>query len=251
MDRHFGRNLLVVLSAAVLPACIADQQQQDSVTKCVVEPDGVWLQIIVDEAVSSPDRCPYNIANYRTAQQTFAGYIDGDPSYVVSGVSEAATNIYTESGSLSAGPKFDGFAGFPPQSQPSISYFAGLGQNPHGSETGEDIGVVQVTSSAGTAVGTADLTYYYGIYSNITASTFDPGPVTFTSSISNYRAPTTYRWWRDGTALANTGSSISTTLAAGRYTFKVVVKDADGDSGYVSKMFTIGDPTNCPSVCPK
>jgi hypothetical protein len=72
---------------AVLATCAAcyNVDKQDVVTKCVVRatiPN--WATAGVDVDVSSPDRCPFQIASGSFQDQTFEGIVTGDPLYIQS-----------------------------------------------------------------------------------------------------------------------------------------------------------------------
>lgn len=234
-----------LLALSMVLACY--DNYQDPVTKCVANSDnGTWDDVITNARVDSPDRCPFEIYQGRTAVQSFAGRLTGNSSQIGSSTSVATISVYigyNDLGSQVGGPVYYNFSGSPPMSFPQADYAAGVGSAFY-DQSGQDFGTVDVTTrSRGVALGSANLTYTYRLRASITISSAQPGPVTISASVANSKAPVTYRWWRNNVPLSATGSSYTSTLSQGKWTFKVVAKDMEGDSGYTTKTFQIGERT--------
>lgn len=229
----------------------------ESVTKCKIDDaDDNFGRVITGYNISSPDRCPYKIAEGRTASQTFAARLTGDGINVTAPYSGVTSQVYIGVTNNPAGPfRVHSFQGSPPQALPSVEYVAGQGAlstDPGGKDTGRLSVTLQY---GGSTLGFADLTFGYTVYPDIrTASTVPPGSVLLESAVSNARAPVSYKWYQNNGLLPYTGPSFTKTLYNGTYTFKVIARDADGDTGYVIKTINVTNSTggsNCGSVCPK
>lgn len=242
----------VMTSAVVLALLPFNCPTFEPVTKCRIDKaDDNFARVITDYNISSPDRCPYKIAVGRTASQAFTARLTGDGINVIALYSAVTSQVYIGVTNNAAYPfSVHSFQGSPPQALPSVEYVAGQGSlstDPGGKDTGRLSVTLQY---GGSTLGFADLTFGYAVYPTIrTTSPVPPGSVPIESAVVNARAPVTYKWYQNNALLPQTSASFTKSLLEGTYTFKVVARDADGDTGYVSK--TINVTTNCGSVCPK
>lgn len=234
------RLMTSALALALLPVtCPAFEP----VTKCRIDvADDNFGRVITDIEITSPDRCPYRIATGRTAYQTFAGRMTGDGSNVTTSESATAEVYVGVTDEPASDFSVHAFQGSPPQSTPSIRYLAGQGSGTS-ALAGEDTGRLKVTLRyGGHSLGFSHLTFSYSPYPSIrTANRVPPGSVLIESVVLNARSPVTYKWYQGSSRLAHTGPSFMKTLHSGTYTFKVIARDADGDTGYVSKTIIVAD----------
>jgi hypothetical protein len=245
-----------MMSAIALAALPLMCPTFESFTKCRIDDaDPVFGQAVKNIEISSPDRCPYKIGVSRTAWQTFAGRITGDGAKIKQNTAVTSDVFIGLTSNPATEFRLHFFAGVPPQVQPSSDYLAGQGSGCC-TPAGQDTGRLMITLTDGsTTVGVSDLTFTYEVYPSIrTGSTVPPGSVLIESSVMNARAPVTYKWYQDNGLLPQTSASFTKTLLEGSYIFKVIARDADGDTGYVSKTINVTNSSGgstCGSTCPK
>jgi hypothetical protein len=234
---------------------------QDTVTKCFVRATTAsWETASMDVDVSSPDRCPFAIPTGRVAEQSFVGIVTGNPSFVGAagyvGLNEYSTSFVRVFNTFDPPtlvnkdrvvPK-NIFSGNPPRSEARVTYSAGTGPTNIYGTGGKDYGYLDVSlRDQSLAQGRSDLTFTYTVLASISgpSSVLGGSTINLGTSLSNYRAPVTYKWWRDGSLMSGvTWSNFSTTgpTAGFTTTYKVEVTDADGDKGTNTRSVTGTSP---------
>jgi hypothetical protein len=247
------RPLVHIAALAALAAAVGCRTPgQDPITKCFVNATNDYWDIAgLDVDVSSPDRCPFEIASGLFQEQVFEGIVVGNPAYIqgngygdpyfnsVVGVRvfNRLTDLVNKLGTVPT----NFFTGNnPPRSQARVAYLAGsVGYaNPFDTK-GTDRGFLDVNlrdPSKTLAQGRADLTFTYTVAAAISGPEYVTGGTNFSlaTSASNYRPALTYRWWKNGVLMNGmtwTGFTTVAPVAGASVTYKVEMTDADGDKG--------------------
>jgi hypothetical protein len=138
-------------------------------------------------------------------------------------------------------PNYFKFRGSPPRAEPSIGYVPGTNNplyptNPF-DEVGADFGYVDVIwlkNLDRDASAHVELTWTRDVVSTISAPTSATTNqwITVSATPSNYKAPVAYRWYINGSLSSMTGSGFQfVSGTVGTATFRVEVRDAEGDWG--------------------
>jgi len=236
----------------VAVASCYNTDKQDVVTKCFVRATTTsWEPAGLDVDVSSPDRCPFPIPSGLYQDQQFVGIATGDPQYV-------GSNGYVpfhENSTLSVRvfnrrdppelvnkngvtPK-NIFGGNPPRSEARVTYTAGTAGYASAFDTkGRDWGYLDVVlrDQSTVAQGRAELTFTYTVATAISGPTsVEQGSnINLATTVSNYRGPLTYKWWKNSSIMSGVTWPNFTTAGptpGTSNTYKVEITDADGDKG--------------------
>jgi hypothetical protein len=181
-------------------------------------------------------------------EQSFVGIVTGNGQYVGSSgyvlpaeMSAVYARVFSAGNPPTLMNKYGTipsniFSGSPPRSEARVTYLAGTVTNPYGTG-GSDYGFLDVSLRDRTvAQGRGDLTFTYSVRTIVKgpSSVMAGSSVSLSTTISNYRAPVTYKWWKNGTLMSGvTWPSFTTNGPSGgtTFTYKVEVTDADGDKG--------------------
>jgi hypothetical protein len=239
-------------------AACAGTDTVDQFTKCTVRAmDSNWELAQMDVDVTLPDHCPFDIPSYLTIHQDYYGITTGSEQYIGSQQyvpfnyeSVVSVRVFTAHdpprlvNDNQAVPKFS-FQGIPPRADVRVGYTAGTYSNVF-DVGGADWAYMDVLFKNQTtqAQGRAKLSFTYTVAAVVTGpySVIGGSSITLGTQASNYRAPLTYKWWKNGVLMSVTSSGFSTygPAAGTSVTYKVQMTDADGDTGLDTHTITGG-----------